>query len=369
MTLPHLRVLLASLLLVSACVESAIAAEPKKTNWAATELAQVDEDFPFQGEYVGTAAAGGVPQSVGMQVVALGSGKFDAVVYPGGLPGAGWTLKDRIVLHGARDRSSASLTGVGFAAIVANDAATLSTSDGRAIGTLRKTYRRSATEGRVCPDNGSPLYTDAWKQGFKNAKRTKERLLAVGTETKWPLRDYTMHVEFKLPYMPYARGQGRSNSGVYLQGRYEVQILDSFGLEGKNNECGSLYTYHAPDVNMCYPPLAWQTYDIAFRSPRFDESGVKIENGRLSVWHNGVAVQNNFEIERKTGAGQPEGPRSLPIKLQDHGNPVVFRNIWMVDHDQPMPEPVPVRGPEPFFTKPAKKTPAWLLAPDRIARN
>ena len=99
-----------------------------------------------------------------------------------------------------------------------------------------------------------------------------------GTELKQAYRDYTLHVEFRLPYMPHARGQGRSNSGVYLQSRYEVQILDSFGLAGENNECSGLYKFRKPDANLCFPPLAWQTYDIVFSAPRFSADGTKIQN-------------------------------------------------------------------------------------------
>jgi hypothetical protein len=155
----------------------------------------------------------------------------------------------------------------------------------------------------------------------------------VGTQLKHAHRDYRMHAEFRLPYMPHARGQGRVNSGVYLQSRYEVQIFDSFGLEGHNNECGGLYRYRRPDVNMCFPPLAWQSYDIEFRAPRFDSQGNKYRHARITVWHNGVIVHNHVAVTNKKGGGSQEGPDPLPIKLQDHGNPVVFRNIWMVDYD------------------------------------
>jgi hypothetical protein len=116
-----------------------------------------------------------------------------------------------------------------------------------------------------------------------------------------------------------------------LQSRYEVQVLDSFGLEGVFNECGSLYRQRAPDLNMAFPPLSWQTYDITFHSPTFDACGNKCRDARLTVLHNGVPVHNNVPITGKTGAGQPEGPQPLPIKFQDHGNPVHFRNIWLLE--------------------------------------
>jgi hypothetical protein len=143
-----------------------------------------------------------------------------------------------------------------------------------------------------------------------------------------------MHLEFRTPYMPQARGQGRGNSGVYIQGRYEVQVLDSFGLEGADNECGGLYKQRAPLVNMAFPPLAWQTYDIDFTAPRFDAAGKKTHNARITVRHNGVVVHNDVEITAKTGGGAPEGREARPIKLQDHGNPVHYRNIWIVERNR-----------------------------------
>jgi hypothetical protein len=135
-----------------------------------------------------------------------------------------------------------------------------------------------------------------------------------------------------LPYQPYDRGQGRGNSGIYLQGRYEVQMLDSFGLEGKDNECGGIYEIRDPDLNMCFPPLQWQTYDIEFRQAEFDQRGKKTAPAQLTVRHNGVLIHKDVEVPRTTRAapvGQ-EGPSHEFIHLQDHGNPVRYRNIWVV---------------------------------------
>ena len=151
--------------------------------------------------------------------------------------------------------------------------------------------------------------------------------------TKKKFNDFKLHIEFRSPFMPTARGQGRGNSGVYLQGRYEVQVLDSYGLERLDNECGGIYQIGTPAVNMCAPPMQWQTYDITFRAPRF-EGGDKKENAVVTVRHNhnDIVIHDELPIPRVTGGaldsneGQPGA-----IYLQDHGNTVQFRNIWLVE--------------------------------------
>jgi hypothetical protein len=151
-------------------------------------------------------------------------------------------------------------------------------------------------------------------------------------KSKQSFGDAHLHVEFRTPFMPSARGQGRGNSGVYLQDRYECQVLDSFGLKGENNEAGGIYSVSKPLLNMCFPPLSWQTYDIDFESARFDENGTKTKNAVMTVRLNGVLVQDHVEVPRATAAaGRKEGPEPGPIQLQNHGNPVFFRNIWIVE--------------------------------------
>jgi hypothetical protein len=148
--------------------------------------------------------------------------------------------------------------------------------------------------------------------------------------TKQDFQDFRLHVEFNIPDSPPGtEGQGKGNSGVYIQRRYEVQILDSFGQQPMTDGCGSLYKTKAPDRNVCKKPGEWQSFDIFFRAARWQD-GKKIENVRITVLHNGQVIHNNVDIPNKTGAGQPEGPQPGPIKLQEHGSTVKFRNLWIV---------------------------------------
>lgn len=157
-----------------------------------------------------------------------------------------------------------------------------------------------------------------------------------GIMTKQKFQNFKFHVEFKIPTEPVFDEKGRStkaNSGIYLQRRYEVQILDSYGDKPKYDGCGALYRTIPPDKNVCKKPGQWQSFDIAFYAPKFKGEGEnlkKVKNARITVVHNDVTIHNNVEIPNKTGKGLPEGPEPGPILLQDHKAPVQFRNIWIV---------------------------------------
>ncbi|MEE6273327.1 family 16 glycoside hydrolase, partial [Georgenia sp. MJ206] len=167
--------------------------------------------------------------------------------------------------------------------------------------------------------------------------------------TKQAFGDYRMHLEFTVPELPAdVTGQDRGNSGVYMQERYELQILDSYGDSTlDDNEAGSIYLHKAPDSNESLPPGEWQTYDLEFRAARYDAAGNKVQDARLTVVWNGVTVHDDVTIPGGTGGNIPEGPATGSIRLQDHGNAVQFRNIWIEPMDAgEEPPPPPLCQPE-----------------------
>lgn len=298
---------------------------------AALSAADADADFAFQGEYVGEINRDGNVAKYGVQIIAQGNGKFHAVAYPGGLPGDGFFGGEKLEADGELKNGAVYFTHDNITSTL-KDGAITTVVDGQEVAKFSKVERKSPTLGMKPPAGAKVLFDGSSADAFENGKIDPNGLLIQGVTSKHKFQDVSVHLEFQLSYMPTASGQGRANSGCYLQGRYEVQILDSFGLEGKNNECGGIYSIRDPQTNMCFPPIAWQTYDIDFTAAKYDAAGKKTADAKITVKHNGVVIHKDVPLPKTTTAAPvAEGPQPGPLYLQDHGNPIRFRNIWIVE--------------------------------------
>jgi len=296
------------------------------------EEANADPDFGVQGEYTGGGTMpDGSESKAGAQVIAEGKGNFRVVVYQGGLPGAGWTRGEkRFSLSGKREGDLTTLSGKDTGGTISGGVMKITDAAGKEKIKLTRTQRKSPTLGQKPPSGAVVLFDGKSAENFQRGRLTKYNTLLAGTDSKGKFNSYSLHLEFCLSWMPNARGQGRSNSGVYAHDCYEIQVLDSFGLEGRHNECGGIYKLRQPDVNMCLPPLSWQTYDIDFTAPKYS-GGKKVANARMTVRHNGVMIHDDFELPRNNPGRQGEGPGPRPLHLQGHGCRVQYRNIWLVE--------------------------------------
>jgi hypothetical protein len=308
--------------------ELAMGQEKSNRKTAYLDAKEAGADFQVQGEYIGKLGS----QSFGIQVIARGNGKFLGVVFPGGLPGAGWDAEKNVKhkLSGETTGAVTSLAGDGFDASISNGSIALKHGD--KTGDFKRLHRESPTLGKGAPEGAIVLFNGANVDRWEPARMAEAGLMGVGTRTRQSFENYTLHIEFRSPFMPYAyeNGQERGNSGLYLGDQYECQILDSFGLEGADNECGGIYQNARPKVNMCYPPLSWQTYDVDFTCAKFDAEGKVTAPARVTMQHNGVVIHDNLELKVTPGGGRND-QKPGALFLQDHGDPVRFRNIWLVE--------------------------------------
>ena len=312
-------------------------------------------DFTVQGEYTGRV---GGTYPVGVQVIALGQGLFEGIIHGGGLPGAGWDGQSRFYLKGKRTGDTTEFHGVhGERLMFPNQNVTITIRDGQLDGHAtmflnqakndtikgRRTLRTSPTLGAKPPRAAIVLFdgtsTDQWLDG----RIVEDHLLAEGTRSKRLFQSYRMHLEFRTPYMPTARGMHRGNSGIYLQELWEIQVVDSFGWTTENRKyerlshvgrCGGIHELVMPTVNMCLPPLAWQTFDIVHTAAQVDDNGVQARPAVLSVRHNGALIHDRYIVPPTPASSKALPNRNhLPgrLRLQNHGNPVRFRNIWVVE--------------------------------------
>ncbi|MEO0454399.1 MAG: DUF1080 domain-containing protein [Verrucomicrobiota bacterium] len=264
--------------------------------------------FPLVGEYVSDHGA--------LQANMLTDGSFLVAEYQKGLPGAGWDQSP--IAHSKK--SAEELKAI--------------------LGAYEMVERVSPTMGKKAPPGALLQFPN----DFSNVEAG---LMKAGAKSTKSVGSFSMHLEFLMPFMGsrVLSSAKRGNSGIYIYKVYEVQIMDTFALDYQQPEnnaiplesetyrwCGSLYKKKVPDVNMTFPPLRWQTYDIDFLAPQF-EGEKKVSNARITVRHNGVLIHDDVELEQGTGLGANRKEMAKgSILFQKHGSPILFRNVWAIEY-------------------------------------
>jgi len=348
------------------CAAALAAADAAKTEPAKSPAAAPAKPAPAEpadkimGEYVGTmthsvtVTAGIVATATATtpaeaKVIAEGGGNYRAVVTISGITTPSLAidgLRYPLQLSGKADGNKVALAGKGgdieLKGVIDGGKTLVAESSNGVQFELKYTVHHSPTEGEKPPAGavvllpfaeGKPPTLDEWAApAWKPQDDGSVVSAGADMHTNRKFGDFQLHVEFRVPLEPAGRGQGRGNSGIYLQDLYEMQVLDSFGLPPDPSECAAVYTQVPPTANACFPPGSWQTYDITFRAPRFDADGKKTKDAVVTIMHNGVKVQDSTVIHGPTGAakGRPEAATGV-IRLQFHGHGVRFRNMWLVE--------------------------------------
>lgn len=328
-------------------------------NSASVSQANIEPIPPFMGDWEGgwvdaPQKDGNARNNPGLvaRVIGLGNNRYEIQILEEFDKRADFKVKTEAVWKNGKMTFDQN----GFSGKITNDSFTGKKAGG-AFDTpfsLKRVHRTSPTMGKKAPENAVVLFDgsdlDAWegkgggdptwltKDGYFEVLPKKDNNNVGGSlNTRQSFGDVKVHLEFRLPYEPEHRGQKRANSGFFLPGGYEVQILDSYGLDGMWNECGALYKQSPPRVNMCWSPGVWQTFDVEFKRLRRDSEGNKVDHAEFTVWHNGVKIHNSFQIKGATSNTQKgrelgESGKNGGLSLQDHSNKIQFRNIWVVEH-------------------------------------
>jgi hypothetical protein len=312
--------------------------------WAAEESADRYDPIkvdPIMGDYEGVyQSTGQKDRPADAKVVGEGQDEYRVWITVGG------ETQFQIELKGKKVDNKVPLAGMSGGVNWAGEIAggklnlTIPGNYGASLN-LEHLIKESPTAGLEPPENAIVLLP--YEEGVAPdlSEWTNDSWLAlpegsmeVGSEpniTKNVFKDIQLHMEFSIPYEPEKREQARGNSGVYIQNRYEVQILDSFGLILRGGDCGSVYTVAVTPINAALPPLSWQTYDITFRAPRLNEKGEVVEKPWVTVLWNGVKIHDTLLIPGPTLGGAEGMPAEGPILLQDHGSKLRYRNIWLIE--------------------------------------
>ena len=285
------------------------------------------------GEYEGFwTAANGAKGRVTAQVRPLANNRYDGFVLfsKARSAAAGFRLQPAELQNGQIELTGTAAGSSEGGELLASGEASCRIAEGNLTGRFKgamgegtfeakKAERKSPTLGAKPPAGAVVLFDgkpgDAWENFTWPVQDGVMQVGKGNIRVKEKMGDLRLHVEFRTPYMPAATGQARGNSGVYVQSRYEVQVLDSFGLYPlEDNDCGGIYKVQAAQGNACLPPMEWQTYDITYRA----------EGPRITVVQNGITVIENAKLPERRGGGAEAGF----LLLQDHGNAVQYRNIW-----------------------------------------
>ena len=348
------RSIFSAAVLAAAMVGSVFAQEKKNEYVSVDEVKAVADDyrdFQIQGEYVWYAGG----KVFACQCIANGDGKFTVVGFPGGFPGMGWHAKEaRIYYEGGIEGNEVilrptkmDLEGQNNLPMMESHKDDITKIDlagttmtfcvpGKPDRIAKKFVRPNDRVG-VVEDGAVILYdgtakdktnTDNIASYRKINEETGAMFAEFVTKELEKGKECLVHVEFMLSFMPRAKGQARSNSGVYLYEAYECQVLDSFGLRGENNECGGFYQQKRPLANAVQSPLTWQAYDFHIIPAKY-ENGKKVANAKVDVALNGILIHDGLEISGHTPGRKAEADEARGIYFQGHGNNVQYRNIWV----------------------------------------
>lgn len=318
-----------ALLLVAGFAMAQQAADPVQGNWKGGFTDKAWQDTPLAVKIV----ADGKSQYRVLFEIGGKDGKPVSVLAKGALDGKRFSVDNTVDL-GAGLGGECKLMAKGDGAHISGKF--------KGKGTpgafkLEHVFIQSPTLGAKPPANAVILLDgknlDAWQLPERPWTLVEGGAMQVGKGnivSKQEFGDHKLHLEFRTPLMADKRGQARGNSGVYIFGRYEVQVLDSFGLSTADNECGGIYKKAVPKLNACLPPTEWQTYDITFHAPKFDAAGKKVKNAIIKVELNGLVIHDNVELDGVTpgGVSAEETPKGV-LLLQDHHNTVQYRNVWI----------------------------------------